>query len=377
MGRHWLCLQPQPSWDAEGAPEESYPTESMRFDRRGDRVGVRKTGGRNLVVDVEGVDLRYQKAARKELLSAFSGLARDLRDVPIRVWVPKDFDGAVTEAQRGARDSEVRFVARQRHHAVGGIVVPAPSSGGLSFVILFGPSAFGRGREAARWRLHMYAHEATHVVDDLWRHAQVGNERFFGTPTTVRDLFLTWAHVMTSEYRAERRAVNADAGFRHDRRALARANSVRFERDVEGLVSALKELPAWLTWIVGAVPTRVMTFTEFFRSVAERITEVLRTAAYTSARSDVLSRGFSSLIELQGQPKYDFFFETWDKVWPKLRSLASSSAGYDEGRLWEVAELLIGFYDACGIHFRDGPDGIRVGVSVPRFGRPDPGYLGS
>ncbi len=343
----------------------------------GDGVGVSKTGGRNLVVEVDGVESRYRKAMRKELLSAFSGLADDLRDVQIRVCVPKDFDAAVTEAQQGAHDSDVRFVARQRHHTVGGTVVPAPSNSGLSFVILFGPTAFGRrGREAERWRLHMYAHEATHVIDDLWRHAQVGNERFFGTPTTVRDLFLTWAHVMTSEYRAERWAVDADAGFRHDARALRRADSVRFDRDVEGLVSALKELPAWLTWIAGALPTRVMTFAEFFRSVSERITEVLRVAAYASARSDALSRSFSSLIALRGQPKHNFFFETWDNIWPKLRSMASSSGGYDEGRLWEVAELLIGFYDVCGIHFQDGPDGIRVGVSVPSFGRPDPGYIG-
>src|SRR5439155_859522 len=107
----------------------------------GDGVGVSKTGGRNLVVEVDGVESRYRKAMRKELLSAFSGLADDLRDVQIRVCVPKDFDAAVTEAQQGAHDS-----------------------------------------------------------------------------------------------------------------------AFRFDRDVYGFVSALKELPAWLTWIAGALPTRVMTF---------------------------------------------------------------------------------------------------------------------
>jgi len=313
-------------------------------------------------IGIAGVNPKWKKHAKTELEQMFSEFDS------LKVIVAKDFDTSVMEYLRKRGVTEPYKSLRAGGEVVACKVMHYPLNNQLATCLVIN----GNSKIFSNWkggwaeieRMFCLVHEREHILLDQSRYRLIGHKKFFSDPSSTMECMSELAHDISSEYIAERKAVETlqDAS----KGDLSSYFSNRLRGMIEVLVSYLE---SFLAEKIDVFRLNRIMVDDFWGSIYLRTRDTLNALALVVACTHAIpstSLEFES-VKCDGTFK-QLFEDTWNQVEQVLMLMHDNQGSYQEN-LRSIAVSFQNLFTGFGIELRDTCHGMAVYlVSEHAFG---------
>jgi hypothetical protein len=238
---------------------------------------------------------------------------------------------------------------------------PVPKDDNISFTVVFNADHLGRWDESlSLWRFNFFVHEATHIVDDIFRFKEIGNA-CFSEPITGEENINYLSYLIWTEYNAVRTSAEALASIGSINASDVEKYTIQVGY-VDSFVALIKMLPDFLTKNITDFRERKIDIDTLTTIVFPILRQAMILATYVDAQLDGLKNGNRAEQFVEG--KYSFFVERWSVIHDKIKILYESQKTFDKEAKGVIANEIRKLYYNCGFTLTDTEKGLYVGVCL-------------
>lgn len=307
-------------------------------------------------IEIAGVNPKWKKHAKTELEQLFAKFES------LKVIVTKDFDNIVMEYLRKRGVTQPYKSLRAGGEAVACKVMNYPLNNQLATCLVINGNSeiFSnwKGGWAKITRIFCLFHEREHILLDQSRYRMMGHKKFFSHPSSTMECMSEFAHDISSEYMAERKAIETLQGV--SKGDISSYFSNRFTGMIEVLVSYLESFGTFLAEEIAVFRLNRTTVDDFWGSIYLRTRDTLNALALVVACTHAIPSTSMEFESVKRNSTFKQLFEdTWNQVEQILMLMYDDQSSYQEN-LRSIAVSFRNLFTRFGIELRDTCRGMAV-----------------
>lgn len=324
------------------------------------------------MVDVyaEGLSLEWRETAKTELEQIFAKLKN------VIVIVTKEFDNTVTKFLQKRGVAERYESQRAGGEVVACKVVDYPSNDQMVTCLIINTNAnmfssWEKGQAKVQ-RMFYLIHERKHILLNQSRYQLVGHQRFFSNPRSTIECMSELAYDISSEYIAERTAVESlrdaregDLTFiEHPEGTLSHYFSDVATGLFDIVSSYLKSFQSFLDDNIKQFRLKKTSLDDFWRSIYLRTRDTLNALALSAAFAHTVPSTSPEFETIKGNHTFrQLFKDAWNEVEQILPLMYADQKDQQE-TLNTIAATFQNLFLSFGIELHDTAYGMAVYLKV-------------